>query len=260
MFYLIDGKYCTMVRLKAVHISTEEGFTIYNQSFGATEQDQDMVGSLIMALTSFGKEAMGESLSSLAFGREEEGTGGADMILESGDRIISIAIVVLDKEHKEREEYTIRNDLRKFTKEVERIYSEDLNDPIFQKSAFSGVGTLIFSIFFRDKMSRIYNQDFASLSEYTRFPTTLLFEITPRGPKLYSFYREYPGFREIMTGIPIEDFDQLIYNMQDTNSMVSFKDCLETFGIEKGNQVLNVFKFLTKRGMFEAYNFERIDA
>ena len=62
-----------MVRLKAVHIITEEGFTIYNQSFGATEQDQDMVGSLIMALTSFGKEAMGESLSSLAFGREEEG-------------------------------------------------------------------------------------------------------------------------------------------------------------------------------------------
>ncbi len=56
-----------MVRLKFVHIITDGGFTIYNQSFGATEQDQDMVGSLIVALRSFGKEAMGETLSSAGF-------------------------------------------------------------------------------------------------------------------------------------------------------------------------------------------------
>jgi hypothetical protein len=242
-----------MVRLKAVYLITDEGFTIYHQSFGATEQDQDMVGSLLMALRSFGKEALGEgSLSKVDFGE------GADMILESGNRIIAIAVVVLDKEHKEQEEYAIRNDLLKFVKRIEEIYAEELDDPIFQKSSFSGVGTLISASFFRDKMSRIFRQQFASLNEYSKYPTTLLFEITTRGERLYSFYREFPKFIELVGDISKEDFDQFVFNMQEKNSMVSFKDCLERFGDEKGNRILELLKYLTKRGMFEAYNFERI--
>ncbi len=69
----------SMVRLKAVYLITDEGFAIYNQSFGATEQDQDMVASLIMALTTFSKEVIRErSLSKVGFGA---GEGGADMIM-----------------------------------------------------------------------------------------------------------------------------------------------------------------------------------
>ena len=65
-----------MARLKAVYLITDEGFTIYNQSFGATEQDQDMVGSLIMALTTFGKEIMSEtSLTGVEFGGTDEDFG-----------------------------------------------------------------------------------------------------------------------------------------------------------------------------------------
>jgi len=240
-----------MVRLKAVHIITDDGFTIYNQSFGATEQDQDMVGSLIAALTSFGKEAMGEKLSSAGFGE-------ADLILESGSRIVAIVVAILDKEHKEREEFTIRRDLLKFVKRIEELYTEELNDPIFQKNAFSDVGTMIFAYFFRDKMSRIYHQYFANTNEYIRFPKTLLFEITLRGARLYTFYRGFPRFIELLGNIPIEIFDQLIYNMQDKNSMVSFQDCLERFGEDNSEGILELFKFLTKRGMFEAYNFERL--
>ena len=244
-----------MVRLKAVYLITDEGFTIYSQSFGATEQDQDMVGSLLMALRSFGSEAVGEgSLSKVDFGE------GADMILEQGQRVIAIAIVVLEKDAKEREEYNIRKDLMNFVKEFEKIYGEELDDPIFQKSSFSGVGTMISAAFFRDKMSRIYGDHFASLAEYIRYPTTLLFEITPRGGKLYSFYREFPKILEIKGEIPQEGLDKLIEDMLDKNSMVSFNDCLERFGTDKAEKILELFKFLTERGLFEAYNFERIAA
>ncbi len=243
-----------MVRLKAVYLIKEEGFVIYHQSFGVTEQDQDMVASLLMALRSFGKEALGEggSLSKVDFGE------GADMILEAGNRIVAIAVVVLDKEHKEREEYDIRKDLLRFVRKIEEIYSEELNDPIFQKSAFSGVATQIYQHFFRDKMSRIHQNQFASINEYLKYPTTLLFEITPRGGKLYQFYREFPKFTELIGDIQKEEFDKLIDSMQDKNSMVSFKDCLDLFGEQKMDQILEIFKFLTNRGMFEAYNFERI--
>jgi hypothetical protein len=151
-----------MVRLKAVHIITDEGFTIYSQSFGATEQDQDMIGSLIAALRSFGVEAMGEKLSSAGF-------GDAELILESGTRIVAMVVAILDKDHKEREEFTIRKDLQTFLKKIEEMYAEELDDPIFQKNAFSAVGTMIFFYFFRDKMDRIYHQQFANMNEYVRY-------------------------------------------------------------------------------------------
>ena len=240
-----------MVRLKAIYIITDDGFAIYNQSFGATEQDQDMVASLIAALTSFSKEAIGERLSSAGFGE-------ADLILEQGNRLVAIVVAILDKEHKEREEYEIRRDLLRFVQRIEEMYTEELDDPIFQRNAFSEVGTMIFSYFFRDKMSRIYHQHFANINEYVRYPTTLLFEITTRGPKLYSFYRGYPKFVELLGDIPLENFDQLIYNMQDKNSMVSFQDCLDRFGESNAESIFNLFKYLTKRGMFDAFNFERI--
>jgi hypothetical protein len=242
-----------MVRLKAVHLITDEGFSIYNQSFGATEQDQDMVASLIMALTTFSQEIMSEtSLSGVDFGE-------ADMILEQGSRVKAIAVVVFDRDNKERDEYRIRTDLFEFVKEIESRYEEELNDPIFRKGSFSGVGTLISAKFFRDKMSRIYQDEFASLNEYLKYPSTLLFEITPRSEKLYLFYREYSVFNKIRGDIAKEDFDGVIQRMHDKNSMISFKDCLESFGEEKGGQILELFMFLTKKGMFEAYNFERMD-
>ncbi len=241
-----------MVRLKAIYITTDDGFAIYNQSFGATKYDQDMVASLIAALTSFSKEAMRENLSSAGFGE-------ADLILEQGKRLVAIVVAILDKEHKEREEFKIRRDLLKFVQRIEEMYTEELDDPIFQRNAFSEVGTMIFSYFFRDKMARIYQQ-FGNLNEYIRYPTTLLFEITIRGPQLYTFYRGFPKFIELLGDIPLEDFDQLIFNMQDKNSMVSFQDCLDRFGKTKAEIIFELFKYLTKRGMFDAYNFERIAA
>ena len=241
-----------MVRLRAVYLITDTGLTIYNQSFGATEQDQDMVGSLIVALTSFGREALGGALSGVGFGE------GASMILEEGKHVIAIAIVVLDKDHKEKEEYTIRIQMQKFVRSFEEKYVDELDDPIFQKSSFSGVGSMVSSLFFRDKMSRIYNQRFASLNEYLKYPNTLLFEITERGEKLYSFYRDFPKFTELMKNIPKTEFDRLIENMEDKSTMVSFSDCLEWFGDGNAIQVFEIFKFLTGKGMFDAYNFERV--
>ncbi len=254
MQFLIDENLeKKMVRLKFVQIITDEGFTIYNQSFGATEQDQDMVGSLIAALRSFGKEAMGETLSSAGFGE-------ADLILESGSRVIAIVMAVLDKDHKERDEFTIRKDLLNFVKRIEEMYAEELDDPIFQKNTFSDVGTMIFAYFFRDHMSRIYKQQFASINEYKRYSKTILFEITVRGAKLYTFYRGFPKFLELLGDIPLDDFDELIYIMQDKNSMVSFQDCLDRFKGINEEKIFNIFKFLTKRGMFDAFNLERIDS
>lgn len=124
-----------MVELKAVYLITDEGFTIYHQSFGETEQDLDIIGYYLMVLRSPDRVAGGDnSLPKVDFGE------GADMILESGKRIIAIAVVVLDKK---QEEYTMRNDLAKFVKKVEEMYAEELDDPIFQKSAFSEVGRLV---------------------------------------------------------------------------------------------------------------------
>jgi hypothetical protein len=242
-----------MVRLNAVYFITDEGFTIYSQSFGATEQDQDMVGSLIMALTTFGKEIMSEtSLSKVGF------EGGADMILVEGSRIKAIAIVAFDKENRELDELRIKGQLTEFIGEIEKIYEEELEDPIFKKGAFSSVGTLISARFFRDKMSKIHGDRFASINEYLKYPTTLLFEITPRGEKLYSFYRNFPKFLTLVKEVSQEEFDDLVLNMQNKNSMVSFKDCLDRFGKDKSNQIFEIMKFLTGKGMFDAYNFERI--
>ncbi|MFW9854104.1 MAG: hypothetical protein ACFFFG_03560 [Candidatus Thorarchaeota archaeon] len=246
-----------MVRLNAFYLITDEGFTLYNQSFGATEQDQDMVGSLIMALTTFGKEVMSESsLKGIEFG--EKDAEGAEMVLEEGVRIKAIAIVVFDKDNKERDELKIRYDLRTFVREIEEIYAEELGDPIFRKGAFSGIGALISAWFFRDKMSLILHDQFDPLNVYLKYPTTLLFEITPFAGKLYSFYRDFPPFQERLSDITPEEFDDLIEAMSDKNSMISFKDCLERFGEDRGGQILTVFRYLTQKGMFDAYNFERI--
>ncbi len=246
-----------MVRLKTVYLITDEGFVIYSQSFGATEQDQDMVGSLIMALTTFGKEILSErGISGVEFGGKDK--EGADMILEEGNRIKAIAIVALDKDNRERDEYNVRKQMMTLIRDVEENYSLELEDPIFRKGSFQGVETLIAKIFFRDKMSRIPVQQFEGINVYLKYPSTLLFEITPRGEKIYSFYREFPDFIKLMKNISREEFEHLIYSMQDKNSMVSFKDCLERFGEDNSREILELLTFLTRKGMFDAYNFELI--
>ncbi len=253
-----------MVRLKGVYFITDEGFTIYSQSFGATDRDEDMVGSLILALQTFGKEVMSEnSLQTVGFGGTSEGgrdTEGTRMILEQGDRVNAIAFVILDKDSAEREEYNLRKDLLNIVKEVEIIYSEELMDPIFRRGAFTGLETLINTSFFRDKMSRIYLDSYASLSEYLKYPTSLLFELTARGDKTYTFYRDFPKFQKILRKIVLEKIDELITYQQERSSMISFQDCLERFGVENGSEIFDILKYLTRKGVYEAYNFERISS
>ena len=253
-----------MVRLKGVYFITDEGFNIYSQSFGATDQDEDMVGSLILALQTFGKEVMAEnSLQTVGFGGTSEGgrdTEGTRMILEQGDRVNAIAFVILDKDSAEMEEYKLRRDLLNIVKEVEDIYSTELSDPIFRRSAFTGLETLINTSFFRDKMSRIYQGSYASLSEYLKYPTSLLFELTSRGDRAYTFYRDFPKFQEILKAIVIDKVDDLITYQQERSSMVSFQDCLERFGEENGSEIFEILKYLTRKGVFDAYNFERISS
>ena len=254
-----------MVRLKGVYFITDEGFNIYSQSFGATDQDEDMVGSLILALQTFGKEVMAEnSLQTVGFGgkpvkdgRDSEGT---QMILEQGKRINAIAFVILDKESAERQEYELRTDLRKILEKIEETYAVQLQDPIFRRSAFTGLETLINTRFFRDKMSRIYEESYASLSEYVKYPTSLLFELTSRGDKTYTFYRDFPKFKEILRSIVVDKVDDLIIYQQERTSMVSFQDCLERFGEENGSEIFEILKYLTRKGVFDAYSFERISS
>ena len=93
--------------LKAVYLITEDGSTIYNQTFGRIEPNE------------------------------------ADMILEGGNRVIAIITVVLDKEDKAQVEYNIRQDLLKFVRKIEELYADELSAPIFQKSQFSGVEALV---------------------------------------------------------------------------------------------------------------------
>ena len=251
-----------MVRLKGVYFITDEGFTIYSQSFGATDRDEDMVGSLILALQTFGKEVMSEnSLQTVGFGGTSEGgrdTEGTRMILEQGDRVNAIAFVILDKDSAEREEYELRKGLLDIVKQVEITFSEELKDPIFRRGAFTGLETLINTRFFRDKMSRIYQGTYASLSEYLKYPTSLLFELTARGDRTYTFYRDFPKFKEKLRKIVLEKIDELITYQQERTSMVSFQDCLERFGVENGSEIFDILKFLTRKGVFDAYSFERI--
>lgn len=253
-----------MVRLKAVYFITDEGFNIYSQSFGATDSDEDMVGSLVLALQTFGKEVMSEnSLQTVGFGGTSEGgrdTEGTRMILEQGDRVNAIAFVMLDKDGAEREEYELRRDLLKIIKDLEVTYSKELQDPIFRRGAFTGLETIINTSFFRDKMSRIYQDSYASLSEYLKYPTSLLFELTARGDRTYTFYRDFPKFKKILREIVLEKIDELIIYQQERTSMVSFQDCLERFGVENGSEIFDILKFLTRKGVFDAYNFERISA
>ena len=251
-----------MVRLKGVYFITDEGFTIYSQSFGATDRDEDMVGSLILALQTFGKEIMSEnSLQTVGFGGTSEGgrdTEGTRMILEQGDRVNAIAFVILDKDSAEREEYELRKGLLDIVKQVEITFSEELKDPIFRRGVFTGLETLINTRFFRDKMSRIYQGTYASLSEYLKYPTSLLFELTARGDRTYTFYRDFPKFKEKLRKIVLEKIDELITYQQERTSMVSFQDCLERFGVENGSEIFDILKFLTRKGVFDAYSFERI--
>ncbi len=251
-----------MVRLKAVYFITDEGFNIYSQSFGATDQDEDMVGSLILALQTFGKEVMAEnSLQTVGFGgggEDGKNTEGSQMILEQGNRVNAIAFVILDKDSAEREEYELRKGLLKIVRDVEELYAEELTNPIFQKSAFTGLETLINTSFFRDKMSRIYHNSYASFGEYLKYPTSLLFELTSRGDRTYTFYRDFPEFTKLYKKVVIEKIDELIAHLQERSSMISFQDCLERFGEGSGLEIFEILKYLTRKGVFDAYNFERL--
>jgi hypothetical protein len=254
-----------MVRLKAVYFITDEGFNIYNQSFESTDQDQDMVSSLILALQTFGKEVMSENvLQTVGFrGIQDENDEGKDvegtrMILEQGNKVFAVCFGVLDKDNEERDEYTLRGQLRDIIKEIENKYSEELKDPIFRKNVFTGLETLINTRFFRDKMSRIYQQQYASLNEYLKYPRSLLFELTARGIKTYSFYRDYPEVKQKMKIIAVEELDQLVEEIEDRGSMISFQDCIERFGANRSAEIFEILKLLTRKGVFEAYNFERV--
>ena len=256
-----------MVRLKAVYFITDDGFNVYNQSFESADQDQDMVSSLILALQTFGKEVMSENVLQTVGFRDVSGkntdiegkdTEGTRMILEQGVKVNAICFVVLDKDNAEREEYILRGQLLKNIKEVEEKYSEELKDPIFRKNAFTGLETLINTRFFRDKMSRIYKQQYASLNEYLKYPRSLLFELTPRGIKTYNFYRDYPEVQQKMKIIAVEELDGLIDDIEERSSMISFQDCIERFGTDRSGEILELLKLLTRKGVFDAYNFERV--
>jgi len=39
--------------------------------------------------------------------------------------------------------------------------------------------------------------------------------------------------------------------------MISFQDCVERFGENNGSEIFEILKYLTRKGVFEAYNFER---
>ncbi|MCK4849675.1 MAG: hypothetical protein KAT16_11640, partial [Candidatus Heimdallarchaeota archaeon] len=246
---------------KAVYFITDEGFNIYSQSFGATDQDEDMVGSLILALQTFGKEVMSEkSLQTVGFGGGGEGgadTEGSQMILEQGTSVNAIAFVIFEKDIAETEELKLRRDLLKIVREVEVTYKEELTNPIFQKSAFTGLETLINTSFFRDMMSRIYQDSYAHFSEYLKYPTSLLFELTSRGDRTYTFYRDFPDFRKLLKSIALEKIDELITYLQERSSMISFQDCLERFEEKNGSEIFEILKYLTRKGVFDSYNFER---
>ncbi|MHA1976944.1 MAG: hypothetical protein ACW98I_08610 [Candidatus Hodarchaeales archaeon] len=248
-----------MVHLKAVYFITDEGFNIYNQSFESTDRDQDMVSSLILALQTFGKEVMSENaLQTVGFRGGDDDTEGTRMILEQGTRVNAICFVVLDKDNAEREEYSLRKQLLQVVRDVEELYSEELKDPIFRKNAFTGLETLINTSFFRDKMSRIYQQQYASLNEYLKYPRSLLFELTPRGTKTYTFYREFPAVKQQMNTISVQEFDDLIEDIEERGSMISFQDCILRFGMDRSGAIFELLKLLTRKGVFEAYNFERV--
>ena len=250
-----------MVRLKAVYFITDEGFNIYNQSFESTDQDQDMVSSLILALQTFGKEVMSENvLQTVGFKGDGEGedSEGTRMILEQGVRVNAICFGVLDKDNEERDEYKLRGQLRVIIKEVEEKYAEQLKDPIFRKNAFTGLETLINTRFFRDKMSRIYKEQYATLNEYLKYPRSLLFELTVRGMKTYNFYRDFPEVMQKMEEIAVEELDELIEDIEDRGSMISFQDCIERFGTERSKAIFELLRLLARKGVFEAYNFERV--
>lgn len=111
--------------LITVHLSTHEGFMIYNPSISVKEQHEKLiVGDIFRTEEDFGERAT--------------------MIVEAGNRINAITFVVLDKENEFRDYNYFCNDLLIFIKKIEEIYFEELKDLIFQpKGAFSGIGTLI---------------------------------------------------------------------------------------------------------------------
>lgn len=247
-----------MVRLKAVYFITDEGFNIYTQSFGSSEQDQDMVSSLIQALRTFSKEVIAEAdLQSLGFGGGSD-TEGARMLLEQGEKVSAVALVVLDKDNADREEYTLRRQMINVIRRVEETFADALSEAIFQKSKFLGLETLVNSFFFRDKMSRIYQNKFASLNAYIKFPQSLLFELTPKGIKIYPFYRDYQQVKNVLKQVQIEEIDDLIDFLESKSSMISFQDCIERFGEGRIGEIFEYLKLMTKKGVFDAYNFERL--
>ncbi len=247
-----------MVRLKAVYFITDEGFNIYTQSFGSSEQDQDMVSSLIQALRTFSKEVIAEAdLQTLGFGGGGD-TEGARMLLEQGEKVSAVALVVLDKDNADREEYTLRKQMMNIIKIVEDTFTDALSEPIFQKSKFSGLETLVNSYFFRDKMSRIYQNEFASLNEYSNFPQSLLFELTQKGQTIFPFYRDFKQALDVLKVTTIDEIDDLIDFLTNKSSMISFQDCLDRFGEGRIGEIFEYLKLLTKKGVFDAYNFERL--
>jgi hypothetical protein len=107
-------------------------------------------------------------------------------------------------------------------------------------------------------MSRIYHDSYASFNEYLKYPTSLLFELTPRGDRTYTFYRNFPEFEKLFRKVVIEKIDDLIGHLQERSSMISFQDCLERFEEGNGLEIFEILKYLTRKGVFDSYNFERL--
>ena len=78
------------------------------------------------------------------------------------------------------------------------------------------------------------------------------------GRKTYSFYRDFPELRKKLASTTIDELDDLIEFLEERSSMISFQDCLDRFGAPKSNEIFNYMKYLAQKGVFDAYNFERV--
>lgn len=240
--------------INAIHLITKEGFCIYTQSFDKHGQDQDIVASLIAALSSFNADTF-DSLPP-SWGDDKI------MISESGSQIT--ALLFLNKQPKvQLDEAKWRKKLKQFIQQFETIYAEELSAPLSRKTAFH-VGHMIISRFLRNKMLSI-NQEFLqrdfweTFNELVSYPLLFYFEILPQRRKQYNLIKKNKRFNTLLGNhFSIEIWDRVVEEMIIYNFRVSFDYLMAQFNLEATGEkllvkLLTILQFLIQYEIFNAY-------
>lgn len=207
--------------IEAIYL-IKDGLCLYKTLFDPKAPDYDIMAGFISAISDFGQETTGKTLSAIKF-EERDDLYASYLILERGEVLLLAFLVILRKDQVETEDGTIRKKMKYVLGEVEKTSSDDLNDGLIDAEKYSFVESYVYSTFFRDGFEQLNDSSFRRLIQNCD-PKRILITLDKAWSKRYAFYRNDRFFHELLTNFSNSTFDALIHKMKDFNLFISMHD------------------------------------